>query len=80
MPYAFVVDPAMAAVRAYNEAGRLDKGTASQIANGVWASVSAYLDPIVSQGIGIEQLADGFTSALLCIDGHCAVGQQLANI
>jgi len=77
MPYAFVVDPAMAAVRAYNEAGRLDKGTASQIANGVWASVSAYLDPIVSQGIGIEQLADVLPTDMYGRGGETTTGSKI---
>jgi len=58
MPYSFVVDPAKAALRAYNQAGVLGKNEASQVLNGIWAGLSSYVDPFASQAMSTEKLID----------------------
>lgn len=58
LPYSFAVDPAKAALRAYNNSGVLGKNEAEQIFSGVWAAVSSYANPFVSQAMSTEKLLD----------------------
>jgi hypothetical protein len=58
MPYSFVVDPAKAALRGYNQAGVLGKGEVGQILDGTWAALSSYVDPFASQAMSTEKLID----------------------
>lgn len=58
LPYSFVVDPAKAALRAYNQAGSIGKGEVRQILDGTWAALSSYVDPFASQAMSTEKLID----------------------
>jgi len=77
MPYAFAIDPATAGLRAYNEAGRLGKDTMSQIANGVWASVTSYADPFASQSMSSERVLDVLPRELLGRGGITLTGARV---
>lgn len=58
LPYSFVVDPAKAALRAYNEAGSVGKDEAKQILDGIWAGVTSYADPFLSPAMVTERVLD----------------------
>ena len=57
-PYAFVLDPARAAMERYNEAGRLGKGEAEQILSGVWRGLEMFAEPFGSESMIFERLRD----------------------
>ena len=57
-PYAFVLDPAKAAMQKYNEAGRLGKGEAEQILSGVWRGLQMFAEPFGSESMIFERLRD----------------------
>jgi len=57
-PYAFVLDPARAAMQKYNEAGRLGKSEAEQILSGVWRGLQMFAEPFGSESMIFERLRD----------------------
>jgi hypothetical protein len=57
-PYAFVLDPARAALQVYSEKGRLDKSEIEQIASGAWRGVEMFLEPFGSESMIFERLRD----------------------
>jgi len=77
LPYSFAVDPAVAGLRAYNEAGRLGKGEAEKIANGVWTSVTGYADPFGSESMVFERLRDVLPNNMLGREGKTATGSSV---
>jgi len=76
-PYSFVVDPAKAALRAYNQTGELGKNEAQQILNGIWAGVSSYADPFASQAMSTEKLLDVMPRELLGRGGVTLTGSPV---
>jgi hypothetical protein len=57
-PYAFVLDPARAAIQRYNEAGRLGKSEAEQILSGAWRGLEMFAEPFGSESMIFERLRD----------------------
>jgi hypothetical protein len=74
LPYAFAIDPAVAGIRAYNEAERLGKDEMTQITNGIWASVTSYADPFSSQAMSTERILDVLPRAMLGREGRTLTG------
>jgi hypothetical protein len=79
LPYAFAIDPAVAGIRAYNEAERLGKDEMSQIMSGIWASVTSYADPFSSQAMSTERVLDVLPRALLGREGRTLTGSVVYN-
>lgn len=79
LPYAFAVDPAVAGIRAYNEAERLGKSEVDQITNGIWASVTSYADPFASQSMSAERILDVLPRAMLGREGRTLTGSVVYN-
>ena len=79
MPYAFVFDSAVAGLRAYNEAERLGKDEARQLADGVWASVTSYADPFASQAMSTERIADVLPREMFGRGGVTLTGSRVYN-
>jgi len=79
LPYAFAIDPAVAGVRAYNEAERLGKSEANQIMNGIWASVTSYADPFSSQSMSTERILDVLPREMLGRGGITLTGSKVYN-
>jgi hypothetical protein len=57
-PYAFVLDPARAALQIYKEQGRLDKSEIDQIASGAWRGFEMFLEPFGSESMIFERARD----------------------
>lgn len=57
-PYAFVLDPARAALQVYREKGKLDKGEIDQIASGAWRGIEMFLEPFGSESMIFERVRD----------------------
>ena len=79
LPYAFAIDPAVAGLRAYNEAERLGKNELTQIANGIWASVTSYSDPFASQAMSTERVLDVLPREMLGRGGVTLTGSRVYN-
>lgn len=79
MPYAFAIDPAVAGLRAYNEAGRLGKDEMNQIMSGIWASVTSYSDPFASQSMSSERILDVLPREALGRGGVTLTGSKVYN-
>jgi hypothetical protein len=79
LPYAFAIDPAVAGIRAYNEAERLGKDEMEQIVNGIWASVTSYADPFSSQAMSTERVLDVLPRAMLGREGRTLTGSVVYN-
>ena len=78
-PYAFVLDPARAAIQRYNEAGRLGKSEAEQILSGAWRGLEMFAEPFGSESMIFERLRDvlpseGLFSAGVGRGGKTATG------
>ena len=57
-PYAFVLDPARAALQVYSEKGKLDKSEIEQIASGAWRGFEMFLEPFGSESMIFERFRD----------------------
>jgi hypothetical protein len=79
LPYAFAVDPAVAGIRAYNEAERLGKSEVDQIMSGIWSSVTSYADPFASQSMSAERILDVLPRAMLGREGRTLTGSVVYN-
>jgi len=62
-PYSFVTDAAQAALRGYQERGRLDQSEVQQIGGSVYDLVGALADPFASEAIFFERVRDALPSA-----------------
>jgi len=83
-PYAFALDPATAALRAYSEAGRLGKNEAQQILNAGLAGLTSYADPFASESMVYERVrdvlpAEGLTSLGIGRGGRTPTGALVYN-
>lgn len=58
MPYAFMTDPAQAAIRQIQENGRADKNMVASVLDGVFQGISKFADPFVSEALAYERLRD----------------------
>jgi hypothetical protein len=81
-PYAFVLDPARAAIQKYNEAGRLGKSEAEQILSGAWRGLEMFAEPFGSESMIFERLRDvlpseGLFSAGVGRGGKTATGSPV---
>jgi hypothetical protein len=81
-PYAFVLDPARAAIQRYNEAGRLGKSEAEQILSGAWRGLEMFAEPFGSESMIFERLRDvlpseGLFSAGVGRGGKTATGSPV---
>jgi hypothetical protein len=56
MPYAFMTDPAQAAIREIQQKGRADANTLSATAQGVWRGFQMFADPFASETMFYERL------------------------
>jgi hypothetical protein len=56
MPYAFMTDPAQAAIREYQEKGRADTNTVSAATQGVWRGFQMFADPFAAETLFYERL------------------------
>jgi len=79
LPYAFAIDPAVAGIRAYNEAERLGKDEVDKIMNGIWASVTSYADPFASQSMSAERILDVLPKGMLGREGRTLTGSVVYN-
>jgi len=61
-PYSFVTDAVTAAIRTYQEKGRLDASEADQLASAAWSSISSLADPFASESIVFERVRDALPS------------------
>lgn len=77
LPYAFVVDPAKAGIRAYNTAGELGKSEAEQILSGMWTAVKNYADPFASETINLEKVFDVLPKGFLGRGGETIQGAKI---
>lgn len=57
-PYAFVLDPAKAAIQAYSKAGKLDQSEVEQIMAGASRGLQMFVDPFASESMIYERLRD----------------------
>ena len=57
-PYAFVFDPANAALQRYHQAGKLGKNEAQQIIEGAFRGLEMFADPFGSESMIYERLRD----------------------
>ena len=57
-PYAFVFDPARAAIQVYNEKGKLGKSEAEQIASAAFKGLEMFAEPFGSESMIYERLRD----------------------
>jgi hypothetical protein len=72
MPYSFVTDAAQAAIRGYEERGRLNKNEAEQIAGSAFDLIGSLADPFVSEAIIYERVRDALPSGG---DGSLGIGR-----
>jgi len=82
MPYSFITDSAQAALRGYEERGRLNKNEAEQIAGGVFDMIGALADPFASEAIIYERVRDalpssGFASLGIGRGGQTSTGAKV---
>ena len=83
-PYAFVLDPVKAALRAYSEAGRLDKSEVQQLTDAALAGIGGYADPFGSESMIFERVRDvlpksGLGSLGVGRGGVTATGAKIYN-
>ena len=57
-PYAFVIDPARAALQKYHQKGKLDKSEVEQIASGAWRGLEMFVEPFGQESMIYERLRD----------------------
>ena len=57
-PYAFVIDPARAALQTYHKKGRLDKSEVEQIASGAWRGLEMFVEPFGEESMIYERFRD----------------------
>jgi hypothetical protein len=61
-PYSFVTDAAQAALREYQERGRLNQNEAQQILGGGWEFIRALADPFTAESMFYERVRDALPS------------------
>jgi len=81
-PYAFVLDPAKAAMQKYNEMGKLDKSEAEKIIGGAWRGFEMFLEPFGEESMIFERIRDvlpseGVTSLGVGRGGKTATGADV---
>ena len=57
-PYAFVIDPARAALQKYHQQGKLDKSEIEQIASGAWRGLEMFVEPFGEESMIYERFRD----------------------
>ena len=62
-PYAFVLDPAKAALQRYHQAGKLGKNEAQQIAEGAFRGLEMFAEPFGEESMIYERLRDVLPSS-----------------
>jgi len=62
-PYAFVTDAAQAALRGYQERGRLNQNEVEQIGGSVYDMIGALADPFASESIFFERVRDALPAS-----------------
>lgn len=65
MPYAFMTDPASAAIRQFQESGRADKSLVSSTINGMYDAFMVFADPFASETMFYERLRDVMPTNML---------------
>lgn len=76
-PYAFVLDPARAALQVYSEKGKLDKSEIEQIASGAWRGLEMYVEPFGSESMIFERLRDTLPDYMLGRGGKTSTGSDV---
>ena len=78
MPYAFMTDPARAAIRQFQESGRADKSTVAATANAIYDGFAVFADPFASETMFYERLRDVMpTSMYVGRGGKTATGATI---
>lgn len=79
MPFAFVIDPAQAAIREYQEKGRADASTIAAVSAGVWRGFNMFIDPFASETMFFERLRNVLPKegTLVGRGGVSATGAQI---
>ncbi len=73
-PHSFVREPALDAIRTYNQRGELNKSEADQILNGAWAGVKGYFEPFVGESLFAERVIDVLPSSWIGRGGETQTG------
>lgn len=81
-PYAFVLDPARAALQVYNEKGKLGKSEAEQIASGAYRGLQMFVEPFGAESMVFERFRDvlpseGIEGLGLGRGGNTATGAEV---
>lgn len=69
-PYSFVTDAAQAALRGYQERGRLNQSEVAQLSGGAFDFIEALIDPFASESMFVERVLDVLPS-----QGRVAIGR-----
>lgn len=73
-PHSFVRDPAVAAIRAYQESGRLGESEAAQITNSMWAALKGYTEPFAGEALFAERVRDVLPESWIGRGGQTPTG------
>jgi len=79
-PYAFVIDPARAALQVYNEQGKLDKSQVERIGAGAFQGLKMFASPFGEESLIYERLRDVLPDAsIIGREGKTKEGYDIYN-
>ena len=76
-PHSFVREPAIAAIREFNQTGELDKTAAAQITNGMWAGLTKLSEPFAGTSLFAERLLDVLPESWIGRGGKTETGAPI---
>lgn len=76
-PHSFVREPALDAIRTYNERGELNANEADQIFNGTWAGVKGFFEPFLGESLFIERVIDTLPTSWIGRGGNTQTGASI---
>ena len=79
-PHSFVREPALAAIRAYNESGEIGKTQAEQLANGMWSGVAKLSEPFAGTSLFAERVLDVMPESWIGRGGKTETGAPVYNV
>ena len=76
-PHSFVREPALDAIRTYNERGELNANEADQIFNGVWAGLKGFFEPFLGESLFAERVIDTLPTSWIGRGGNTQTGASI---
>ena len=76
-PYAFVRDPAMAALQMYNQKGKLDASEVSKLSSAAWSGLKAVLEPFAAESLVFERARDVLPDSWFGRGGLTSTGSRI---